>query len=136
MRLAAGKMLSTSVKKKVVGGECDELAPTPKHLAKPVGEVGNKPCRHRGGVGTQFLEAEHDRRARTEEPLGKLTSTPSSVKSPTGRQGLDDDSRGVPPLWHGGRQAESRPVLLHLAVAARFLWLLVKKRRDKAHIDV
>ena len=73
----------------VVGGECDELAPTPKHLAEqvvriePVGEVGDEPYHRSVGVGTMFVEAEHDRRARrevgkarTEEPIRKVPSTP------------------------------------------------------------
>jgi hypothetical protein len=53
----------------VVGGECDELAPTPKHLAEqvvgiePIGEVSDEPYRWSDGVGTLFLEAEHGRRA-------------------------------------------------------------------------
>jgi hypothetical protein len=40
----------------VIGGECDDLAPTPKHLAEQV--VGIK---HVGEVGTLFLEVEHGR---------------------------------------------------------------------------
>ena len=77
------------VGEEVVRGESDELLPTKKHLAEQVvgieavGEDGAVACRRRAGMGTQFLEAKHPRRARrevvkarTEEPLGKVTSTP------------------------------------------------------------
>ena len=77
------------VREDVVGGECDELAPTPKHFAEKavriesVGEVGDEPYRRSGGVCTHFLQSKHHRRARrevgetrTEEPLGKLPCTP------------------------------------------------------------
>ena len=49
------------VSEDVVGGEGDELAPTPKHPAEQVvgvesvGEVGDEPYRWSGGVGTLFL---------------------------------------------------------------------------------
>lgn len=73
----------------VIGGECDELAPTPIHLAEqvvgiePVGEVDDEPYRWSVGVGTLLHEVEHGRRARrevvearTEEPPCKLSATP------------------------------------------------------------
>ena len=89
MHAVGGGEDAVQVGEDVVGCECDELAPTPKHLAEqivgiePVGEVGDEPLRQRVGVGTQFLEGEHDGRARwevgkarTEEAVCKLTTTP------------------------------------------------------------
>ena len=89
MHTVAGGEDIVEVREDVVGGECDELTPSPKHLAEEVvriesvGEVGDEPYRRSGGVWTHFLQLKHHRRARrevsearTEEPLGKLLSTP------------------------------------------------------------
>ena len=112
----------------VIGRECDELAPTPIHLAEqvvgiePVGEVDDEPYHWSVGVGTLLHEVEHGRRARrevvearTEEPPCKLSASPPAGERPHAERFLDDDVGGVPPFRHGGRRLERRPVVLHLA---------------------
>ena len=67
MHTVVGGEDAIEVYEDVAGGECDELAPTPKHLAEElvriesVGEVCDEPYRRSGGVWTHFLQSEHHR---------------------------------------------------------------------------
>ena len=71
--MVASREDALEVREDVMGGECDELAPTPIHLAEqvvgiePVGEVDDEPYHWSVGVGTLL----HERLNMGGEPAGR-----------------------------------------------------------------
>ena len=114
------------VREDVVVRECDELAPTPIHLAEEMVSVeqvgeGDGVADHKRAVAViVLLKPEHAWRARREvtvaggeEEVCYIPCTPPPRKCPHSQLVLDDDPGRKPYLRHGGRASERRSVVLH-----------------------